>query len=83
MQLHWIYNPEVPTPVLMIQGNLFLEASFGVHLDYNQGFFTKIGNDITLGLGSLMSVYLVFNIKDHKKVKNKLTFISPTIIESP
>ncbi|XP_048119848.1 sterile alpha motif domain-containing protein 3-like isoform X2 [Alosa alosa] len=74
-------DPEVPTPVLIITGNPFLEATFGVRLDYTDILTHKV-DDITLWLATLMSIYFVFNIEYHKKVKNTLSFIEKYLMSN-
>lgn len=74
-------NPEVPTPVLVITGNPFLEATFGVHLDYTDILSHQV-DDVTLALATLMSVYFVFNIEYHKKVKHTLSFIEKYLMSN-
>ncbi|XP_062386116.1 sterile alpha motif domain-containing protein 3-like [Sardina pilchardus] len=49
-------TPEVPTPVLVITGNPFLEATFGVHLDYTN-ILTHEVDDITLALATLITFH--------------------------
>ncbi|XP_063045585.1 sterile alpha motif domain-containing protein 3-like isoform X2 [Engraulis encrasicolus] len=74
-------NPEVPTPVLVVKGNPFLEATYGVHLDYTEILTTQV-HDITLAFSTLMSIYFVFNIEYHKKVKNTLNFIEKYLMSN-
>ncbi|XP_062386880.1 uncharacterized protein LOC134075847 [Sardina pilchardus] len=74
-------DPEVPTPVLVITGNPFMEASFAVQLDF-QDVLTQEVDEVTQALATLMSIYFVFNIEYHKSVKNTLCFIQKYLMSN-